>query len=318
MLGRQCRQSSRCSEDGGTEHHGKYFTYLYAVGLCPKPLQKPHPPVWMACSPAAHHRARGSLRPGRAGFPVRQRRCCARLGACLLQRHHQTARSSLITRSIPISRSSASSCAARPTRRRASVPTARRSSIRSTLVPGLRATASAPRQVRSTCGMSTTSGSAPIRTRRKRHYGAASSVRPDTLRKKLRQFETFHIDQVIMLNQAGKNRHEDICKSLELLPREVMPEFQGRHAAHEVWKAAVMNREINLEEIEHGCVHGSLPGRQCPPKCKRAERRSQPGASSLNPSPSCPRRALHPCRRLTLERRFGCVHPANMNIGRPR
>ena len=29
-----------------------------------------------------------------------------------------------------------------------------------------------------------------------------------------------------------------------------MPEFQGHHAAHEAWKAKVMSREIELEEIE--------------------------------------------------------------------
>ena len=73
---------------------------------------------------------------------------------------------------------------------------------------------------------------------------------PDTLRKKLAKFETSHIDQVILLNQAGKNAHEDICESLELFGKEVMPEFQGHHAAHEAWKAKVMRREIELEEIE--------------------------------------------------------------------
>ena len=55
---------------------------------------------------------------------------------------------------------------------------------------------------------------------------------PDTIRKKLAKFETSHIDQVILLNQAGKNAHEDICESLELFGREVMPEFQGHHAEH--------------------------------------------------------------------------------------
>ena len=29
-----------------------------------------------------------------------------------------------------------------------------------------------------------------------------------------------------------------------------MPEFQGHHARHEAWKAKVMAREIELEEIE--------------------------------------------------------------------
>ena len=33
----------------GTEHHGKYFD-IPLRNVVPKPLQKPHPPLWMACS----------------------------------------------------------------------------------------------------------------------------------------------------------------------------------------------------------------------------------------------------------------------------
>jgi alkanesulfonate monooxygenase SsuD/methylene tetrahydromethanopterin reductase-like flavin-dependent oxidoreductase (luciferase family) len=73
---------------------------------------------------------------------------------------------------------------------------------------------------------------------------------PDTLRRKLRKFEGSHIDQVILLNQAGCNTHEDICESLELFAREVMPEFHARIPAHEAWKAQVMAREVELEEID--------------------------------------------------------------------
>jgi len=73
---------------------------------------------------------------------------------------------------------------------------------------------------------------------------------PQTLRRKLAKFETSHIDQVILLNQAGKNSHEHICESLELFAKEVMPEFQGHYSTQEAWKAKVMNREIELEEIE--------------------------------------------------------------------
>src|SRR6188472_2986266 len=36
-------------KDGASEHHGKYFDMPYRHVL-PKPLQKPHPPIWMACS----------------------------------------------------------------------------------------------------------------------------------------------------------------------------------------------------------------------------------------------------------------------------
>ena len=72
---------------------------------------------------------------------------------------------------------------------------------------------------------------------------------PETIRKKLRRFRSSHIDQVILLNQAGKNSHEHICESLELFAREVMPEFQN-DPEHEAWKAGVMSGAIKLEEID--------------------------------------------------------------------
>jgi hypothetical protein len=73
---------------------------------------------------------------------------------------------------------------------------------------------------------------------------------PETLRRKLRKFETSNIDQVILLNQAGRNTHRDICDSLELFAREVMPEFHANQPAHEEWKAKVLAGEIELEEID--------------------------------------------------------------------
>ena len=73
---------------------------------------------------------------------------------------------------------------------------------------------------------------------------------PDTLRRKLRKFEESNIDQVILLNQAGKNTHEDICASLELFAREVMPEFHARESEHQTWKRAVLARELELPVID--------------------------------------------------------------------
>ena len=37
---------------------------------------------------------------------------------------------------------------------------------------------------------------------------------PETIRKRLRMFEEAHVDQVILLNQAGKTSHQDICRVL--------------------------------------------------------------------------------------------------------
>jgi alkanesulfonate monooxygenase SsuD/methylene tetrahydromethanopterin reductase-like flavin-dependent oxidoreductase (luciferase family) len=73
---------------------------------------------------------------------------------------------------------------------------------------------------------------------------------PDTIRERLRRFEESHVDQVILLNQAGKNLHADICSSLELFAGEVMEEFHDGEAAHQEWKRAVLAREIELDELD--------------------------------------------------------------------
>tara|TARA_R110002111_G_scaffold224569_1_gene286195 strand:- start:1063 stop:1722 length:660 start_codon:yes stop_codon:yes gene_type:complete len=73
---------------------------------------------------------------------------------------------------------------------------------------------------------------------------------PDTIRARLKELEATNVDQVILLNQAGKNTHEDICDSLKLFAREVMPEFHAREPEHQAWKTAVLNQEITLEDID--------------------------------------------------------------------
>jgi hypothetical protein len=46
------------------------------------------------------------------------------------------------------------------------------------------------------------------------------------------------VDQTIFIQQGGKNRHEDICESLELFASEVMPEFHGAEAERHARKMA--------------------------------------------------------------------------------
>jgi alkanesulfonate monooxygenase SsuD/methylene tetrahydromethanopterin reductase-like flavin-dependent oxidoreductase (luciferase family) len=86
---------------------------------------------------------------------------------------------------------------------------------------------------------------------RKNNYAQRGAIgTPTQIRDFLRRYEEAGCDQVLLFSQVGFNRHEDICESLELFGREVMPEFQGHHARHLEWKAKVMAREIELEEIE--------------------------------------------------------------------
>ena len=73
---------------------------------------------------------------------------------------------------------------------------------------------------------------------------------PETIRKRLRMFKDAHVDQVILLNQAGKTSHKDICDSLKLFADEVMPEFHADQPAQEAWKADVLAKRILLEELD--------------------------------------------------------------------
>jgi alkanesulfonate monooxygenase SsuD/methylene tetrahydromethanopterin reductase-like flavin-dependent oxidoreductase (luciferase family) len=61
---------------------------------------------------------------------------------------------------------------------------------------------------------------------------------PNQLRDYLRRYEECGVDQVILSCSAGRNRHEHIMEALELFAREVMPEFAERHEHRERAKAA--------------------------------------------------------------------------------
>jgi alkanesulfonate monooxygenase SsuD/methylene tetrahydromethanopterin reductase-like flavin-dependent oxidoreductase (luciferase family) len=60
---------------------------------------------------------------------------------------------------------------------------------------------------------------------------------PDDMRRHLAAFESVGIDQVIFMQQAGRNWHDHICESLELFAAEVMPAFKARVAEREARKA---------------------------------------------------------------------------------
>jgi alkanesulfonate monooxygenase SsuD/methylene tetrahydromethanopterin reductase-like flavin-dependent oxidoreductase (luciferase family) len=51
---------------------------------------------------------------------------------------------------------------------------------------------------------------------------------PDQLRDYLRRYEECGVDQVIFCYQAGKNKHEHIMEALELFGKDVLPEFLDR------------------------------------------------------------------------------------------
>jgi alkanesulfonate monooxygenase SsuD/methylene tetrahydromethanopterin reductase-like flavin-dependent oxidoreductase (luciferase family) len=70
--------------------------------------------------------------------------------------------------------------------------------------------------------------------------GSGGIGAPDQVRAALRQFEEAGVDQTIFIQQGGNNRHEDICSSLELFAARVMPEFKERHAERQRRKAEAL------------------------------------------------------------------------------
>ena len=56
----------------------------------------------------------------------------------------------------------------------------------------------------------------------------------------IREFQDTGIDQIIFLQQGGKNRHEHICESLELFGAQVLPEFLAERGRREAEKAEAL------------------------------------------------------------------------------
>ena len=84
--------------------------------------------------------------------------------------------------------------------------------------------------------------------------GSAGIGTPDEVRAALRVFEEAGVDQAIFIQQGGNNRHADICESLELFATEVMPEFHDRHEARQRRKAAAL-----APHVERALARRTIP-----------------------------------------------------------
>ena len=91
---------------------------------------------------------------------------------------------------------------------------------------------------------------------------------PDQIREYLTRYEEAGVDQLIFVMQAGKNRHEDICEAIELFGTQVLPEFKERDAAHVAAKAtrmapvidaAMARKEQRAPELPEGYSFPAMP-----------------------------------------------------------
>ncbi len=228
----------------GWEYEGEYFKFPKRA-VVPKPLQKPHPPLWVACSQLdtikyAAHRGMGALSFKFVDLAAAHAWVHAYYNTFV---HNQEKLCEYAT-NPNIAVVSGFMCAATDEQawRQAEGWTFFQFALKLYNKEGPFEPGSVNMWERYQEWRRTPAG--------QRRSGSELIGSPATIRERLRELEAAHVDQVILLNQAGKNSHEDICSSLELFAREVMPEFTERHGEHEAWQAAVLNGDIKLEEID--------------------------------------------------------------------
>lgn len=235
--------------DGGCEYHGPYFDFPLR-NVVPKPVQKPHPPLWCACSQLETIEMAGRRGLGALAFQF----LSAEAAHAWVHAYYNafTKRQEKLADYVTnpnLALTSYFMCA--PTddeaRRRADGIPFFQFALR---FYGLSPTRERPKpgEVNLWDEYEKWKRANPEGLARALSGGLIGS--PETIRRKLRRFESSHIDQVIFLNQAGKNTHEHICESLELFASKVMPEFHAHEPEQQAWKQQVLNREIELEEID--------------------------------------------------------------------
>jgi alkanesulfonate monooxygenase SsuD/methylene tetrahydromethanopterin reductase-like flavin-dependent oxidoreductase (luciferase family) len=235
-------------KDGGWEYDGPYFKFPLRQVL-PKPIQKPHPPLWVACSQLDTIEMAGRRGIGALGFQF----LSADMAKAWVHAYYNAFTKRLdkladYQTNPNIAMVSYFMCADtdEEARRRADGVTFFQFSL--AYYSGAKGRErAAPGTVSLWDEYNKWKAANPEAVNKALSGGLIGS--PETIRKKLRRFQQSNVDQIILLNQAGNNTHEHICESLELFGREVMPEFHAAEPEHQAWKQRVLNREIDLEEI---------------------------------------------------------------------
>jgi alkanesulfonate monooxygenase SsuD/methylene tetrahydromethanopterin reductase-like flavin-dependent oxidoreductase (luciferase family) len=67
---------------------------------------------------------------------------------------------------------------------------------------------------------------------------------PDGLAAAFAEYEAAGVDQLILLQQAGNYPHEHVCASLELFGKRVLPKFKERESARRTARATSLERDV--------------------------------------------------------------------------
>ena len=234
--------------DGGVEYHGPHFDFPLR-NVLPKPRQKPHPPLWTACSQLPTIAYAGEKGLGALGFQfVSADAAHAWVHAYYNGITKRLDRLADYPTNPNIALVSMFMCARTDEEARAKADGATFFQFCLRFYNSPDRSRPAPGEVDMWVEYTKWKAANPEQAERAVSGGLIGS--PESIRRKLRKFESSNIDQVILLNQAGRNTHQDICDSLELFAEEVMPEFHAHIPEHEAWKADVLAGRTHLEEID--------------------------------------------------------------------
>ena len=226
------------------EFHGDYYDFP-ARNVIPKPYQKPHPPIWVACSNINTIGQAGEWGMGALGFQfVSAEAAHAWVNAYYnsFVKHQEKLADYETNPNIAVVSGFMCADSDEEALRRAEGWTFFQFALRFYATHGPVEPGSVILWDEYQHWKESPSG------QKQRRSGLVGS--PGTLRRKLRKFEASNVDQVILLNQAGKTTHDDICGSLKMFAEEVMPEFQANEDEHAQWKADVLAGRLVLEDLD--------------------------------------------------------------------
>ncbi len=238
-------------------YEGRSFS-MPARNVLPKPLQKPHPPMWMACTNRDTIKVAASLGLGALAFSFldpEEAKKWAEIYYGIVKSEQCVPLGHRVNASIAM----VSAFSIHPDRAEAIRRGQEGFEFFGYAVNAL--VAQDVRPGRSQLFQDFQARRAAGTVQLGRDLNAAPGIgTPQELAQHIREFEAVGIDQVIFLQQAGNNSHADICAALELFARDVLPEFAAKRDARETAKqaelapyiAAALQRKKGLQPLlEH-------------------------------------------------------------------
>ena len=204
--------------------------------VIPKPLQKPHPPLWMACTNRDTIRVAARNGVGALAFSFvdpDEARSWSRIYHDIIRSEECVPLGHAVNPNIAMVSGFSLHHDRNEARRRGLegfefFAYALRSLVTRDSIPGHSRLWRDFQATRASSGIEDDTGAL---------QSSGGIGTPGDLRELAHSYQEAGVDQIIFLQQAGRNPHAEICQSLQLFADEVLPEFRDARQAREAAKA---------------------------------------------------------------------------------